>query len=186
MGTSYTLTKDLQGSSNSGNERFATASPNQGTVNGPNTTALEYFHQYLVSLSYSIDFGGNPKNPTLETVSFGNPVPIDLESANASPVWVDSNAPFSIPSSINNSTQLLERWITYSTNGTFDSPMNLVVIYYRQFYLDVSESQTSGGSVNPSSGWYNASSMVAISAQASPGWRACKLERTTSQFFLFW
>ena len=169
--TTYSVNSELQGSSSSSNSRFYSPTLiDKRNATGPNSSTLEYYHQYLVNISYSVIFGGDPANPSIVASVFGSSVQKQLDNQTNLQLWLDSGSSYTIQEFIHGSSQN-ERWITFFSNGTFGSPSTLDLAYYHQYYLNVSTSQPSGGSVSPQSGWYNATSSVAISATPNSGWQ---------------
>ncbi|MFP3261650.1 MAG: DUF2341 domain-containing protein [Nitrososphaeria archaeon] len=54
---------------------------------------------------------------------------------------------------------------------TVSSPGSVTASYKEQFYLTINANPSSGGSVSPGSGWYNAGTQVQISATANSGYQ---------------
>jgi len=54
---------------------------------------------------------------------------------------------------------------------TVSSPGSVTASYQEQFYLTINANPSSGGSVSPGSGWYNAGTQVQISATANSGYQ---------------
>ncbi|MEM4619284.1 MAG: CARDB domain-containing protein [Desulfurococcaceae archaeon] len=73
-----------------------------------------------------------------------------------------------------------KRYVWVSTSGLSDARSGLIIVpsgggsitasYKTQYYLTIQASPSDGGSVSPSSGWYDAGSLILISATPSPGW----------------
>ena len=169
--TTYSISSELRGSSFSSNSRFITPTPiNDTDATGSNSSTIAYYHQYLVNISYSLVLGGDPANPSITASVFGSPVHEQLDNQTNLHLWVDSGSSYSIQEFLPSSSQN-ERWITFSSNGTFASPSTMDLAYYHQYYLNVSTSQPSGGSVTPLSGWFNATFPVTISASPNSGWQ---------------
>jgi hypothetical protein len=70
-----------------------------------------------------------------------------------------------------------ERWYTTnSTSGIVDKWKSILIIYYHQYYVILDVNAKDGGTVSPSSGWYNSGTTLTISATPNEGWKFYKWE----------
>jgi hypothetical protein len=89
-----------------------------------------------------------------------------------------STVSFSWSSPISGGTGTRFVWVSTSglstsQSGTITAPStsgNVTATYQEQFYLTMSVNPSNGGSVSPSSGWYNAGTQVQISASPNSGY----------------
>ena len=160
----FSFTNPLAGSTFK--ERWLTLTPN-GTASSAGVVSVLYYHQFLLNVSYSVVGGGMPPTPLLNVTQFGSVVSYPLKGAVS--LWVDSGGSYSVQSVLMYSKN--ERWISLEvTTGKVYSPLSVSLVYYHQYFVSISQN-AQGGSVSPTSGWYNASSSVTISATAFKGWQ---------------
>ena len=139
-GSRWQVSSSLPGGSLS--ERWETSQPTNGTLAGPITDAILYFHQYLASFAYAVKGGGSGYAPPKGNASeFGTALVLD---GNVS-AWVDAGAPFSYPTTLQGSTRS-ERWATLNSSWSLDGPERVVVTYFHQFALGVRYDIVGGGS----------------------------------------
>ncbi len=139
-----------------------------GTVSGAKISP-EYYHQKWVHFEYSIVGGGGGYTPPLVNVSaFGFRSAIAPNSS----YWVDYSTPYSYPSILPGSNAS-ERWIEIaSSTGIILSEQSTFARYQTQYFVSIGEeNNASGGVVSPSTGWYNATTRVSLSALNYPGWK---------------
>ena len=126
-----------------------------------------YYHQSFVSLGYSIVGGGSGFTPPrINLTTFGDRLNIALNSS----VWVDYGSLYSYPRMLEGSNDF-QRWIANSINGTILSQGSVTAKYQTQYLVDIDLQSAGGGNVAPASGWYNASSVLPLSAVSDPGWK---------------
>ncbi len=126
-----------------------------------------YYHQSFVSLGYSIVGGGSGFTPPrINLTTFGDRLNIALNSS----VWVDYGSLYSYPRMLEGSNDF-QRWIANSINGTILSQGSVTAKYQTQYLVDIELQSAGGGNVAPASGWYNASSVLPLSAVSDPGWK---------------
>jgi len=160
----FSFTNPLAGSTFK--ERWLTLTPN-ATASSAGVVSVLYYHQFLLNVSYSVVGGGMPPTPLLNVTQFGSVVSYPLKGAVS--LWVDSGGSYSVQSVLMYSKN--ERWISLEvTTGKVYSPLSVSLVYYHQYFVSISQN-AQGGSVSPTSGWYNASSSVTISATAFKGWQ---------------
>jgi len=146
--TSYQISNALAGPTSS--ERWVTSSSqNAGSVSGPLTVSLTYYHQFVLTLSYSVLGGGSPAPPSLSAVSTGIPL-VQVLAPQPTQVWTDENSTYSLPTQLGGSTST-ERWVTNltQTSGVVSGPLVMPLVYYHQFLLSLSYSVDGGGSPIP-------------------------------------
>ena len=130
--------------------------PTSGTVSGPLTLNLVYYHQFLVAFNYSVVGEGlGYSMPTVSCIQFG-----DNSSTHAdSSVWVNSTSQYAYPTQLLGSTSN-ERWYGLSVSGIISSSTTVSVTYYHQYSVAAAYSVVGGG--NP------AASTLSSTSQGSP------------------
>jgi len=169
--SSYNYTSQLPGSSP--DERWMTQSAG-GSVASAGPVTLQYYHQYLIPVSYAGgDAGSSP--PVLAYSSLGRPLDTSL-GRSPQGVWLDAGGEYSATNPLSGSTAT-ERWFAPRGNGTVSSAASLELIYDQQYQLSVS-----GGfavTVTPPSptddGFYDSGSSVTVSSARA--WDATSLTR---------
>jgi hypothetical protein len=161
-------------------ERWEAGSQNW-TLSGPDAIPdpIELFHQYEVSIAYSIVGGGTPAGPPrLNSTSLGvtDVIPLSGDSTTA---WLDAGSAYSFTSTLNGSRSG-ERWLG-SAGGSASSQEEPVVVsapeealnetYTHQYYADLEVNDQQGGSISPGSGWLNAGSTLRAGAVPATGWQ---------------
>jgi hypothetical protein len=161
-------------------ERYSTPTP-IGTVSTYGLIQNTYYHQYLVYFGYVVNLGGSYSPPSILYLYFNQ----NTSTSGNVEVWVDSGSYYLYPSTLPRSTSS-ERWAATSgspLSGTVSSSTILSVVYTHQFYLTLVNSVPEGGTVSPNSGWYDANSLVSISATPLPGWQFGSWEGSGSSSF---
>lgn len=157
-GSTWSVGNPLSGSSST--ERWSTNQPATGTLTGSQTLNFVYYHQYLISVSFSLIGGGTPTPPTFSYTSFGTGTSASLVTQQQN-LWADSG-PFAATNPLVGSTST-ERWYAPSVvNGSVVGPGTVTLTYYHQFFLTVS-----GG--NQPSQWYNSGSTATLNPQGVYG-----------------
>ena len=144
-----------------------------GEATGPNTVDPLYYLQYFVEVSLQVAGGGTPSG-TIDYQSGGSVTTTALDVLNGTGIWADSGSRWTAPTLLNSSSQSAERWIvltTSSSQGSITSSEQVRLVYQHQYFVAVAKNVQSAGSLNVSSGWFNAGRVLAISANASPGWQ---------------
>lgn len=152
--TGYQYSAQLSGSSS--NERWVTLSP-AGSVSSPSIVSPIYYHQYNVSVVYSVSGGGAPQPPIFTSTQYGLSVSLSAE-LQPSTMWLDGGSQFAIVNPLVGST-LVERWQTpTATVQSIQAASSFSFAYYHQYYL-----QADGGSTEPvGSGWYDSGSQIPL------------------------
>ncbi len=141
-------------------ERWATSAQNW-TFTAPNMIPgpLQFYHQYNISVSYSIIGDGTPPEvPEFNSSAFGVPAVI-LLSNNSTTGWFDAGSDYSFTNALNGTTST-ERWaygggtpqgcfIGSPCGQTINSPnQEISGGYTHQYYVDLAVSDTSGGGIS--------------------------------------
>jgi len=162
-GAQWRVNSILQGSTTT--QRWETLST-AGVVNFSRISPA-YYHQSLVSLGYAITGGGSGFTPPrINLTTFGQRLNIPLNSS----VWVDYGSSYFCPQMLEGANNV-QRWIGNSTNGAILSQSSITASYQTQYFVEVEQQATGGGNVAPVSGWYNASTVLSLSATSDPGWK---------------
>ena len=152
-GSTYSITNPLSSSSSS--ERWATTGTTSGVMKSQVTVSDAFYHQFLVTVSFSLIGGGSPTaGPDLSYTSFGSPASFQLTAAKKT-LWADGGLPYSVPQTLAGSSST-ERWYTKTVQGTVQASSALSFSYDHQFFLSVT-----GATI--SSQWYNSSSTAQLS-----------------------
>ncbi len=149
------------------NERWITRD-STGIVNDSEILPM-YYHQRLVSFSYSIE--GNRSGfalPMVNWSSFGVHLSTVLNSVPT--VWVDYGTAYSYTNLVFDGAN--ERWVASSTpDGTISNQPTIDVGYQTQYYVSISQPREGGGTIfTPKSGWYNSSEVITLASRTVPGW----------------
>ena len=141
-GAEYSISSLLQGSTSV--ERWITKSNTSGVANGPVTLDLEYFHQVLVGLGYSVAGGGSIGPLYASYVTFGGQDSIEVNATQGS-VWADSGTVLSVKGGFSGAS--FERWeLGSSPSVTLENPGALPLVYYHQFEVVTTYAVSGGGS----------------------------------------
>jgi hypothetical protein len=167
-GTTWSATANpLTGSTST--EKWDAISGTSGPSSPGGAVDPEYFHQFLVTISYSVTGGGSPSAPVINETALGRTTSDALTSSPSSS-WLDSGSVLNLPASLLPSSGS-ERW---ATNATLSLVVQSAVTdsagYQHQYYVDVESAKTGGGSVSPGGQWYDAASTLSVVASPSPGW----------------
>jgi hypothetical protein len=128
----YQVSNQLQGSAP--NERWYTNGVTSGVASGPVTVNLEYFHQVLVPLSYSVVGGGAIPAFNAEYTSFGSVVSVPVGTT-PSDQWVDYGSSLAVPGNLTGSSQF-QRWALANPPQAFVIvPGAVSLVYYHQYYV---------------------------------------------------
>jgi hypothetical protein len=173
-GSTYTYTNNpLTGSGAS--ERWYASSSISGTISSSLTINPAYYHQYLMTLSYSVSGGGSPTAPTLTSTQFGGAYTPTL-TGSATGYWLDNGASWSVANPLGGSSGT-ERWYTgQSASGTVSATTTIAFVYNHQYQVTFDASSNvkgdssttivtvAGTSYNyaqlPYTNWFNAGSLT--------------------------
>lgn len=156
VGTSYSYTNNpLTGSSS--NERWQTTTA-AGTISTATTINPTYYHQYQITLSYSITGGtGSSSAPTYTANRFGASTPQTLTTS-ATGYWFDAGASWTATNPLGGSSST-ERWQTAQTvTGTISTFATTAFSYQRQYYLTITSPV--GTPTGQTTGWHNAGASI--------------------------
>ena len=125
-GTSFIYANPVSGST--GIERWAAFPLAPITVVlRPVTVNMTYYHQYLETLSYTMNGGGSPAAPVVNFTSFGSTLSQAASTDGSSTAWIDAGSTATYPTSITNGTLYWENCegqvpptFTASSSTTFD------------------------------------------------------------------
>jgi hypothetical protein len=146
LGTSWSVTNPLIGSSST--ERWITNQATAGTATSQQTLVLVYYHQYLLSSSYTTVGTGSPAAPTLSLSSFGNGSLLTLAKSSQS-LWADAGSTYVSTNPLAGSTAS-ERWYSSQSNGTVSAAGPLSLTYNHQYLLIFTTTVSA-----PLNTWYN-------------------------------
>jgi hypothetical protein len=128
----------------------------------------QYYHQKSYEFDYSISGGGSGYfPPQVNVTTFGT----QASFVSNSTYWVDYSTRYSYPAILSGSDSN-ERWVSNSTSGTILSEDHVLARYQNQYFVTIDPlNNASGGTISPSSGWYNAMLEASLSASSDPGWK---------------
>lgn len=153
----------------SATERWAAVGATNGTVDSHSPISIEYYHQFRFILGYIVSDNSAAAPPTLTSQSFGKTL-VSVLSESTSSYWLDSGEGWRLNNVLNGSSAL-ERWITNSpTSGVVSAPLPASFEYFHEFYVTIQTGQKPGGTV-PTTSWYNATSVLVLTAKANNGWQ---------------
>jgi Thermopsin len=158
-GSAWSVTSQLPGSG--ATERWGTNQTTAGTAGSVLTESITYYHQYLVSISYSVSGGGSGYSaPALSAVQFGSTASLSVGTSPAS-YWIDSASAYSLTNPLAGSSYS-ERWFASGAQGSVAGFGPVTVSYSHQFFLAVT-----GGVAQ--SGWLGAGTQVTVSQPIAYG-----------------
>lgn len=165
-GTGYNVATILPGSG--AVERWASVNYS-GTVGAPVSFQARYYHQFEVQFSYRWVGQAANRAPIVQFTGYGSPGSQALSGSGAT-MWMDSGSVWNVPLAILGSTG--ERWTGFGQlNGTVSNTGSVALTYRHQFLVNVLADPPAGGAVGPDGGWFDANSVLQLSASPSQGWR---------------
>ncbi len=171
-GTPYFFANPLEGSTLT--ERWASNETRGFLGSSMNVSSVllvrvDYYHQYLAAVGYSVSGGGSIPAPEMNYTQFGVQHQLKLSQA-AQDVWIDAGSDYSV-TNVLSSTVTGERWIVTTQNrGAVESPAKITFAYQHQYYVSVISNSMTAGEVGPTSGWYDSQSSIVLTESASHGW----------------
>jgi hypothetical protein len=164
-GSNWNITNPLSASSV---ERWQAVSETAGMMNSPVTTSPAYYHQYLVNVGYSVVGSGTPMSPTLQSLSQGAPISIQLSTASSS-IWLDDRAAYTLTNPLSPST--VERWqADADVSGNVAGPSSLEPMYYHEYYVTIQTNPDSIGQISATSNWYPAGQPLLVTTSTTSLW----------------
>lgn len=134
------------------------------------THSATIYCQFSYTLSYSVAGGGIPAAPTLTSTQFGTAYTPTLTTL-ATSYWLDNSASWSVTNPLGESSGS-ERWMTSATtSGLVSGPAVESPVYEHQYHVFVEDAPPEGGSVSPTSEWFDSAAQLDLSAKASTGWQ---------------
>jgi hypothetical protein len=206
----YSYDQQLPGSSSS--ERWVLQSGGSGTVTEPASFSETYYHEFLVSSSFSVVGGGAPAPPSLASSALGAPAAVDMTPSTQG-TWFDAGANYTFTSPLTSPTQSAnETWagtvivqtqngnvLSMENSGTVSGPLSITPVFYHQFLVSVQFSFV-GGSPSaltpPAFTYRHFGSAASVSADAAvwvdggaqytvPGLVCCPNSPTTERWVLY-
>jgi len=144
----YSYDSQLPGTTSS--ERWVLKAGGSGSVSQAATFIETYYHQYLVSSSFSIVGGGAPTPPSLSSTAFGAPSAIDMTSFTQG-TWFDAGANYTFTAPLTKPGQSAnETWIgtvllhtqagtvfSMDNTGTVNEPLSITPVFYHQILVSL-------------------------------------------------
>jgi Divergent InlB B-repeat domain len=143
----YQFENELPGSSSV--ERWAAGTGGTGSIGFSGTYTAQYYHQFVLGLTYVIVGGGNPSPPELSMTNLGQSGSFIISGSPGvrSSVWIDAGSAYQLSPLLPGSTSS-ERWYGNGISGVASGYSTLTSTYYHQFYIDAAYVIEGGG--NPS------------------------------------
>jgi hypothetical protein len=168
-GTSWYTTNPI--TTGSGTEQWIATSGAYGMVTGAITIAPVYYHQYLVTASYSTSDSSSPSGSIVLTGKENRLTYTLTLATSTQTAWLDATTPWSVDNLITASSGT-EQWIaTSGAYGTVTGVISIAPMYYHQYHVSVELNPATGGSVLVGSGWFGAGATFQTTASANPGWQ---------------
>lgn len=136
----------------SGTERWALSSSPDNRAVSSSTTISEsaYYHQYLMTLSYSVTGGSGYSAPSFSANAFGASAPQTLTTT-ATGYWFDAGASWTVTNPLGGGSATYRWYTTQSTSGTVSAQTIAFVYNYQVFGIDTNcigfGSESSSGSI---------------------------------------
>ncbi len=137
-----------------------------GTIAQGESINLEYYHQYIVTFTYSVTGGGSGFSPpSVSYIEFGTAQSADASEAGTE-VWVDNGSSYQYIMELPGSGSD-ERWEASggAINGIIDLSTHVDIAYTNQFYVQITNSASSSGL------WYDNGSTIMLSLPQESGWK---------------
>jgi hypothetical protein len=121
----------------SGTERWAlSSSPVTFTVSSSTTISESaYYHQYKMTLSYSVTGGSGYSAPSFSATAFGASAPQTLTKT-ATNYWFDAGSAWTVTNPLNGGSGTYRWYTTQSTSGTVSAQTIAFVYNYQVFGID--------------------------------------------------
>jgi hypothetical protein len=127
-------------------ERWGTGQPISGVISSATTILFKYYHQYYMTLNYTVSGGVGYSPPFVTVASFETAISMNSNLN----VWVDTGSSYSYQNPLRGSNTS-ERWSTANPNGDIKAPGTISVPYYHQFDVIFSFTVLYGNSSTPPS-----------------------------------
>jgi hypothetical protein len=140
-GSTWTVTSTVAGGSA---ERWFSSGTTEGTASTGQTLVVVYYHQYLITGSYSLPGGGQPGAPHLRSTEAGAPFESALGLQELH-FWLDSGTNWAATNPLNGSTSS-HRWAAQNgTSGSVSAGLVVKPAYSEQFLVTLDFSINGGG-----------------------------------------
>jgi hypothetical protein len=138
-GSQWSATNPLSGP---GSSQRWTSDSASGTATAGGQVTVAYYHQYDVSVRYSVVGGGSPPGPTVAYLSYGS-ISSEAVAATGSSFWMDSGQSFTFSGS---QAGTGERWASPNTSYQVSGAGPFTITLYNQYALGLSYEVVGGGS----------------------------------------
>jgi len=151
-------------SSNTNGKRYVITSSQSGsiTVDGPKTVSATYKTQYYLTVNSAYD----SPNPTSNWFDAGSSVTASVTS----PVSGGSGIQY-VCTGWSGTGSVPASGVSTSVTFVLNAPSSITWNWKTQYYLTMQVNPSAGGTVTPSSGWYDSGTQVQISATPASGYR---------------
>jgi hypothetical protein len=153
-------------------DRLVISGNESGNISGTGTQSDAYIQEFFVNASYSISgiSSSNVSSPPEITIDGNNSVATFPLSARGNDYWISAGSKWSASENYTGSSTL-EKWVGSDTSGIVASSTAIMPDYSPEFLVTVGQNVPSAGLIEAKQGWYLANSSLAISADASQGWK---------------
>ena len=127
-------------------ERWSTGQPVSGVISSAMTMLFNYYHQYHVTLNYTVIGGAGYSPPSVTITNFGTAISTNSNSD----VWVDTGSSYIYQNPLTGSNTSV-RWSTPTPNGSITAPGTISMPYYLQFNMIFGFTIQYGGTPTPPS-----------------------------------
>jgi len=167
-GSTWSIGNDLGGSNSQ--EIWASSSAPSGSMDSASSVSVTYYHQYALTLGYSVAGGGSATGPSMSGEQFGQPFSATLGET-PSTYFLDSGSTWTVPNLLAGSSST-ERWqLTQSESNLVTGPSTVNLTYDHQYYATTTFAPSDGGSASNTTGWYTAGATMELTASANAGWQ---------------
>jgi hypothetical protein len=148
-GSAVTYTSPINGASG---ERWQVASSDSGThtaissVTSSQSSTVEYYDQYQMTLSYNVTGGSGYSAPTFSANAFGASAPQTLTTT-ATGYWFDAGASWTVTNPLAGGSTTYRWYTTQSTSGTV-SVQTIAFVYNYQVFGIATNCEGSGSVAN--------------------------------------
>ena len=169
FGSTWSATNPLSGSGST--ERWDSLAFS-GTASAGTLMNIAYYHQFLLSVSYSVPGGGTlPGTPSLSYPSHGATLTATLATSSSN-YWMDAGQSFTVTSSLAGASG--ERWSAPSSSYVVSQSASVIVALYHQYAIGLSYTLKGGGTgfVTPSLSYtaFGAAATSSLQAMRTPYW----------------
>ena len=138
-GSAWSVTNPLPGSTSG--ERWS-SNDTSGTAAAGSSVTLQFFHQYSISVDYTVSGGGTPAStPSITYNLYGASATSQISQSPAS-IWMDVGQSFTVPQILGAAG---ERWASPISSYPVSSGETYLITLYNQYSFELSYMISGGG-----------------------------------------